>query len=197
MRDQNCTEDSKFVTRPESRYSSQIKMTDEVLQTLFCEVEDMLNNRPLTSVTADLEDFDALTPNHLLKLNSNTNFPPGIFSNEDFYSKRRWKQIQYLADVFWTRWRRQYLPQLQERQKWTLPQRSLQVGDLVLVVDQHLPRNMWSKGRVMAVKKDPKGFVRSASVKLPFFNNGKKLFYKSTIIERSITKLIFLLTNED
>lgn len=43
--------------------------------------------------------------------------PPGIFSKQDCYNKRRWHQVQYLADVFWQRWVREYLPSLQEQQK--------------------------------------------------------------------------------
>ena len=37
-------------------FSTQIKMTDELLITLFCEVEEIMNNRPLTAIKADLND---------------------------------------------------------------------------------------------------------------------------------------------
>ena len=87
-------------------------MDDEALQTLICEVEAILNGRPLTKISDDPYDFNALTPNHLLLLRSTASFPPGIFSIADNYSRRRWKQVPYMTDIFWKRWTREYLPRL-------------------------------------------------------------------------------------
>ena len=50
-----------------SLLSSQLT-TDEVLLTTMCEVERILNDRPLTMVSNDPNDLGALTPNHLLLL---------------------------------------------------------------------------------------------------------------------------------
>ncbi len=50
----------------------------------------------------------------------------GDFSDKDLYTKQ-WRQVQALANQFWTRWSREYLPCLQQRQKWTVPARNLQV----------------------------------------------------------------------
>ena len=41
-------------------------LTDDVLSTNMCLVEQMLNSKPLTSVNDDPEDLEALTPNHFL-----------------------------------------------------------------------------------------------------------------------------------
>ena len=46
-------------------------------------------------------DLEALTPNHLLLLKTQPVLPPGLFVKEDLYIKRRWKQVQYMADLFW------------------------------------------------------------------------------------------------
>ena len=96
-----------------------IKLSDDLLSTLFCEIEGILNCRPLTELSQDTDDLEALTPNHLLLMNAGATFPPGLFTKSDCYSTRRWKQVQYLANLFWTRFRREYLPNLQKRQKWT------------------------------------------------------------------------------
>jgi len=96
-------------------------VSDETLQTLMSEVEGILNGRPLTPVSSNPKDLDPLTPNHLLLLRANPNLPPGVFSKKEMYSKRRWHQVQYIADVFWRRWLKEYLPTLQERAKWTKP----------------------------------------------------------------------------
>lgn len=92
-------------------------MSDESLQTLMCEVETIINDRPITGPSDDPNDLEALTPNHLLLLKRQPLLPPGLFKKEDLYAHRRWKQVQYLADLFWKQWVREYLPALQERQK--------------------------------------------------------------------------------
>lgn len=95
-----------------------MKLNDEELTTLFCEVESILNNRPITPVSNDPTDNEALyTPNHLLSLNYREYFPPGLFKSKDGYMRRRWKQIQYLSDLFWTRWKKEYISLLQQREK--------------------------------------------------------------------------------
>ena len=174
-----------------------IKFTDELLRTLLCEIENIMNNRPLTALSDDPGDLEPLTPNHLLLLNSESTFPPGLFSKDDLYLRQRWRQVQYLANLFWTRFRREYLTLLQNRQKWCIERRSHQVGDLVLLMDQLLPRNMWSLGRIIEVNKDSRGHVRSAKVKVSRHKSGKNLEMSTTILERPITKLILLKTAEE
>ena len=80
---------------------------DESLSTLFCTVESIINNRPLTTVSDDHRDPEPLTPNHLLLMRRSPELPPGEFVKQDCYSRRRWRQVQYLADVFWRRWVRE------------------------------------------------------------------------------------------
>ena len=133
-------------------------LTEESLVPLMCEVEAILNSRPLTKISDD--------PNDLLLLRAGPSFPPGMFSREDQYSNKRWKQVQYLSDVFWKRWTREYLPLLQERMKWRSFRCNLSVRDIVLVVDDSSPRCLWPLGRVLEVflnKHD--GCVRVARVK--------------------------------
>ena len=96
------------------------------------------------------------------------------------YSRRRWRQVQYLADVFWGRWKREYHPLLQERQKWFRPKRNFAVGDTVIVVDESTPRNVWVNGRITEVFPDKFGFVRA------------KVETKTSTLERPISKLCLL-----
>ena len=50
--------------------------------------------------TSDSESLQ-LTPNHLLLLRANPNLPPGVFTKEDTFCKRRRWQVQYMALIFW------------------------------------------------------------------------------------------------
>jgi hypothetical protein len=47
-------------------------INDEGLHTLMCEVETLMNARPITKVSYDPKEFHSLTPNHLLYLHSPT-----------------------------------------------------------------------------------------------------------------------------
>ena len=161
-------------------------INDESLATLMCEVESIMNGRPITTVSNDPQDPEPLTPNHLLLLRSVPPMPPGLFQREDLLSRRRWRQVQYLSDIFWKRWSKEYLPLLQRMQKWLDPQRNLAVGDVVLVFMENSHRNSWPLGRVVDVLPDKKGFVRRVKVKV-----------KSTVYERPIDKLCLLVEGNE
>ena len=101
------------------------------------------------------------------------------------YVKRRWRQAQFLADEFWRRWAKEYLPILQERQKWTAERRDVRIGDIVLTFDERLPRGTWPLGKVVAVTRSKDGRVRQAVVKT---ENGE--------YRRPVQKLCLLLESE-
>ena len=140
-------------------------VNEEVLRTLICEVEFLLNGRPLTHVSIDPGELNPLTPNHFILGHDNPNLPPDVFDANEIISRRRWRSVQVLVDSFWKRWLREYAPTLVERKKWLLERKNLQVGDVVLVVDDRSPRGHWPMGLVIEVRKDKSGTVRSAQVK--------------------------------
>jgi len=140
-------------------------LTDEKLLTLMGEAERILNDRPIARVSNDPKDPTALTTNMLLLMRSNACLPRGIFKKEDSYSVRWWKQINYLADVLWRRWIREYLPLLQIRQKWQREQTDLREGDVVLVAEDNVRRGQWPLGRVVKVIPGRDGHVRSCVVR--------------------------------
>lgn len=141
-------------------------LDDEGLNTLMCEVEAIINGRPITKLSDDPRDLEPLTPNHLLLLRSGPAVPPGNFNRHDNYYNRRWRQVQYLADIFWRRWVREYLPSLQQRQKWHKQRGNFAVDDIVLVLDHNKPRNSWPLGRILEAFTNRKdGLVRSVKLK--------------------------------
>ncbi|XP_068234252.1 uncharacterized protein [Palaemon carinicauda] len=157
------------------------RLNDESLRTLLCEVESIVNSRPLTTVSDSVDDLEPLTPNHLLIPKSYVIPPPGLFQKDDVYMRRRWRCVQYLTNLFWSRFRKEYLRTLQTRQKWNEPRRNLIVGDVVLVKSDIEPRNHWPMGRVIEVYPDDKGTIRSAKIKT-----------LSSVIVRPIQKLVLL-----
>ena len=158
-------------------------LTDEGLQTLFCSVESIVNNRPLTSLSTDPEDLQPLTPNHLLLLRPVIEPIKAQPKDLSLHSRRRWKQMLYLAEVFWTRWRREYLPDLTRRSKWRKQTRGLKANDLVLVVDTQTPRNQWKLGRVLSTPNDQERSVH--------------LRTQEGEVHRPYSKLVFLEQDSD
>ena len=58
----------------------------------------------------------------------------------------------------------EYIPSLQESQKWHKTQRNLQTGELVLIADDYVPRHQWTIGGVTNVFPGSEGLVRSVEV---------------------------------
>ena len=139
-------------------------LDDESLYTFLLEVERILNNRPLTPVSDDPRDLNSLTPNMLLLGKVDSSLPIDNFVKADGY-KKSWRLAQLLADEFWKRWTREYLPLLQLRQKWFLPRRNFKVGDLVLLIDENTKRGNWPKGLIEQCFPDASGVVRRVKIK--------------------------------
>lgn len=138
---------------------------DAVLSTVLTEVERILNGRALTANSDDPNDLDPLTPDHFLLQRKVISLPPGVFSEADGILRRKWRQAQYLADLFWSRWIKEYLPMLQVRRKWLDVKPNLKANDLVLLVDNNQPRGRWNLGRVMETYPGSDGLVRTVKVK--------------------------------
>ena len=105
-------------------------LSDEALRTLLTIAEGIINDRPLTPASDDPVDLQALTPNHLLILRA-ASLPGRDFGPDVPGVRQRWRQVLYLADLFWARWKREYLPMLRGRTKWHGVDRNVQVGDCV------------------------------------------------------------------
>jgi hypothetical protein len=162
------------------------RLNDESLRTLLCEVENIINSRPLTTLSDNVDDVEPLTPNHMLMPRAYYVLPPpGHFQKEDMYLRKRWRHVQYLANLFWSRWRTEYLSTLQIRQKWNTQKRNLEIGDIVLIKADNEMRNNWPMGRVIKAHPDSQGTVRSVRLKT-----------QASEMDRPVHKLVLLVPNE-
>jgi hypothetical protein len=92
-------------------------LTHDVLTTFMAEVCAIINSRPLVPVSTDPESPLILTPSMLLTQKTDYEFNAnalGETSERDLY-KAEWKRVQALSRIFWARWRKEYLPLLQQR----------------------------------------------------------------------------------
>ena len=139
-------------------------VTDGVLRTLLTEVERILNGRALTANSDAPNDLQPLTPAHLLMQRKIICFSPGDFEKTDIYRKK-WRQVQFLANLFWERWSKEYIPTLQQRGKWRRVLSYIKPDALVLLVNDNSPRGHWNLGRVLEMYSGPDGLVRTVKVK--------------------------------
>ena len=132
----------------------------------MCLVEQTLNARPLTQVSSDATDLDAITPNYFLLGNKNLCLPY-LSGAEQFVDHRKFfRQTQAYTDLIWDRFRKEYLPTLISRKKWqTTTDRSLQQGDLVWLVEDSEKRGYYNLGRISETFEGSDGVIRSATIR--------------------------------
>ena len=135
----------RSVKRILSALVSEQALSNEVLMTSMSEVEKILNDRPLVPVYDATDCINVLRPSDLLLQKAS---PVPINDNVTLAETctKGWRQAQLIANTFWKRWMREYLPTLQTR-----VQKDICDGDLVLLVDSEVPRGRWKKGMVVQV----------------------------------------------
>ena len=143
------------------------------------EVESIVNSRPLTYVAAsDWEE--PITPSHLLIGRRVLNLPDALShssldpGDEEFtlnasqLEKRR-KLLNDSVNLFWKRWRTEYLTELRDSHRKLYHGRagspSIAIGDVVIVHDESLPRGFWKLGVIEEVISGKDGQVRGATVR--------------------------------
>ncbi|XP_038155609.1 uncharacterized protein LOC119792853 [Cyprinodon tularosa] len=164
-------------------------LTHELLSTFMAEVCAIMNARPLVPVSTDPESPLILTPSMLLTMKTGcAPPPPGNFEN-GILLKEQWKRVQSLADIFWSKWRREYLHTLQLRHKWQDKKQSLKEGDIVLLKDSQAKRNEWPMSIVSKTIPGKDGLVRKVEVTTSHAGT-KKTF------SRPVTEVVLLLSPE-
>jgi hypothetical protein len=101
--------------------------------------------------------------------------------------------------MFWARWSKEYLSNLQVRQKWTRKSDNLRVNDIVLLKEETNVRGQFRLGRVTDVSCGKDGLVRTARLLVgdSGLNVHGKRISDTTYLERPIHKLILLFSKSD
>lgn len=168
------------------RMSKGVLLTFEETTTLLCQIEAVLNSRPMYPTSSDPADFNVLTPGHFL-IGGPLMLPPEPdVSSVPQNRLKRYKLMQKQMQVFWKRWSVEYLPQLQRRGKWTKQNRNFSIGDLAILRDDTPPLK-WPLVRVTAIHPGADGCVRAVTVR----NSSGSEFKRPTI------KLALLPNNKD
>lgn len=150
----------------------------EEMETMLYQIAACLNARPLTPLTEDPEDLQALTPAHFMIKHVSQSLPSRNFVGEKINLADRYKLQQTVLQNVWCRWQNEYLTRLHQRNKWTSEKENLKVGDLVLLKEDNLLPGHWPLGRVLEIHPGSDGLVRVATVKT-----------KTSVFKRPIHKL--------
>lgn len=155
-------------------------LTYNQVETIFKEVEETVNVRPLVYVSDDINSSITLPPAHFLTLNPNIEIPELEYSKNDadynpYESTSEkllnvWKKGQKLLNTFWRTWQDEYLLSLRERSqrkknRHVQSQFLINIGDVV-TIKKDVPRGSWKLGKVVHLVSSFDGRVRSAKVLL-------------------------------
>ena len=159
-----------------------------------------VNSRLLTVDNLNDPSSTVITPNHLVTMKPHQlRALPGEFGDQETYGKLMWKKVQAFANQFWREWKATYLKDITKRQRWEQKDRNMAKGDLVLLIDENQPRNLWKMAIVEEALEGEDGNVRRAKVRPVncHLNSQGNMTRPSTTLERPIQKLVLFLPVED
>ena len=140
------------------------RLTDELLATILCLTEQLVNARPLTLNSNDPTDWEALTPNHFFLGWPRIAIAYLLDSQKYQNHRKMFRVAQAHMDNIWSRWLKEYLPVNSIRQKWYKKRTQLREHDLVWIVDDREKRGFYRLGRVKKCHFGNDGNIRSCDV---------------------------------
>lgn len=158
---------------------------EETLRSLLIEIENIINSRPLNYTSnSDGDPEPAITPNHFLRLNDRPVMAPGNYQVTKW--DNQWRICQEMTTEYWYKFLHDYIPNIGTRSKWYDENKPINVGQLVLVIDDTVKRNQWRRGVIKAVHPGKDGRIRTATVKM-----------ESTTLPRPVAKLAIINISEN
>lgn len=159
------------------RVVGDLHLTYDEFETILCQIESILNSRPLCKSDHNSSDL-VLTPAHFLIQDSLLSLPDDNLESHKISHNNRWTLIQQLLQSFWKLWSHDYLNTERQRKRWVHSKSSIKIDDVVIIKDKNIPPNNWHLGLVIAVHPGPDGLVRVVTLRT-----------KSQEIQRPIVKL--------
>ncbi|XP_049869877.1 uncharacterized protein LOC126369487 [Pectinophora gossypiella] len=142
-------------------------LTYDEMHTYLCQIEAILNSRPLCVLSADAKDALPLTPSHFLIGEPLTAIPDVSLEETNPSRLVRWRLIQQSIQHFWRRWSREYLHEIQQQNKWFKGRGSpVSVDSIVVICDDNSPPLQWRLARVHAVHPGSDGITRVVTLQV-------------------------------
>ena len=139
--------------------------------TVLKEVQGLVNDRPLVSMSEDA--IDAITPSLLVRGRKMKVFEEnfGDCSLKDIQgAQNRWKHRSAVMNQFFRVWSKQYRLSLQQRRKWHTKQPEVKAGDIVVLHQPVVKRGYWPLARVIEVIPGRDNAIRTVKLHLPQYD---------------------------
>lgn len=156
--------------------------TFEQFNTIICQIEAILNSRPLMPLSQDTSDYSYLTPGHFLVGCPLNSYPEENLENTPTHRLRLWRLCEQARQHFWRAWSNEYLSTFNKRTKWMKELPNIKEGMIVLLRDNNTSPLFWPMGRVSKVYIGSDSKVRVVQVRT---SNGK-------LHDRAISKVVVL-----
>ena len=147
------------------------------LEVMVCEIECILNNRPLTAC-ASQGDMVPIRPADFLRCPALPDlWDPELNDEKGETSKAaairgRWRKMRSIVNMVWQRWHKEYLTALRDYHCYDKQKKSLYmvpaVGDVVLIDDVPAApkrRDQWKLGKVETLYPSPDKQIRVVGVR--------------------------------
>ncbi|GBO10230.1 hypothetical protein AVEN_167601-1, partial [Araneus ventricosus] len=141
------------------------KVTLEEFDTIIIQIEGILNSRPLSPLSSDINEYEVLTPAHFLIGRPITAIPEPEIINISDNKLSRWQQFTKFTQIIWKRWQREYLNHLQQRYKWQLKKDNLREGMIVIVKEDNLPPCKWALAQIIEIVRGTDNHIRVVKLK--------------------------------
>jgi hypothetical protein len=169
------------------------------LITICHQVANMVNERPLGSLSSTDSEINNLTPNCLL-LGRSLAQNPGSW-DESGSLKARSQLVGMVSKRFWEKWTEMYAPMMMVQNKWFKASRNLKPGDVVTVADRNALRGHYYLARVDKVFPGIDGKVRKVTLVYKNFRTGERIREykgaKDVSIARSVQRVSLLVPIDD
>ncbi|GFW11344.1 uncharacterized protein TNCV_3808641 [Trichonephila clavipes] len=132
----SCIKSVKYLLR---RVVGNARLTYEEISTVLAQIEVVLISRPISPLSSDPNDYQALTPGHFLIGSPLTTIPEPDLLNLKINRLSRWQLTTKIVQGIWQRWKRDYLSNLQQRTKWYWEKGNVAIDDMVLIVEDNIP----------------------------------------------------------
>ncbi|GBM76504.1 hypothetical protein AVEN_102761-1 [Araneus ventricosus] len=162
------------------RVVSNTCLTYEEFLTILIQIEGLLNSRPLTPLSCEVEDLEILTPGHFLIGRPITAIPEPLMVELNDNRLNRWQLLTKKVQTIWKHWSKNYLNNLQQRHKWMFKKDNIKIGDMVLIKED-VPVSNWPLGRVVKLYPGKDNIIRVVDIKT-----------KTGIFKRSVSRLCVL-----
>ena len=176
------------------------RLSASEILTLFYEVANVMNERPIGALPGADSELSMLTPNSLLIGRATSKNPGGWQPHEDSNTSR-YNLVQSLADIFWAQWTQLCAPSLVLYPKWHTSKRNLKPGDVVLVVDSGALRSEYRLGIVREVYPGMDHKVRKVQLAYKTYKVGEAVSQysgaKDQLVTRSVQRLVLIVPVEE